>query len=219
METKATKTPEVTLRPILPEFRELEKMAAILGPAQNAFSGTDIRSLKTIKRRSQSMARSLKGKIDKLLAKCLSETKPDRAIHAQPVLGAWHNLKMIAINISNLCDDFQIKLVEKIDFSRLAEKQYRSLWSSIDQIFRRLAEETINAEGNHSMWISISCQRLLNLIDHYEAEHEERLLLGICPPRACSIFFNMLDSLRAIVRYLARLNTVINQNISGRNKV
>ncbi len=194
-----------------PEIRDVVKMARLLEPAHEAFLREDIAALKSLKRRGQALARLFRKNLERLVSECLAEKSLDCARRAQPYLGAWHNLKMIAVNISNLCDDFQIKIVEKIEFSHLALDHCRRLLVLADRIFQGLAEDAENGNGRNSEKTTFSCRQLIRLADHYQAEHEERLLMGICSPRAYSIFSNMLEALGSIGRYLLRLNNILNQ--------
>lgn len=53
------------------------------------------------------------------------------------------------------------------------------------------------------------------LCDSVALSHQERVLQGICPPRASSIFLSMLDAFREIERYIRRMTISVEKALAG----
>ncbi|MFB3816317.1 MAG: hypothetical protein ACE147_01525 [Candidatus Methylomirabilales bacterium] len=53
------------------------------------------------------------------------------------------------------------------------------------------------------------------LCDTVALSHQERVLQGICLPRASSVFLSMLDSFREIERYVRRMSVSVAKSLAG----
>jgi Na+/phosphate symporter len=53
------------------------------------------------------------------------------------------------------------------------------------------------------------------LCDRVALSHQERVLQGICLPRASSVFLSMLDSFREIERYVRRMSVSVEKALAG----
>jgi hypothetical protein len=56
--------------------------------------------------------------------------------------------------------------------------------------------------------------KLQTLCDEFSLRHQERLIRGLCTPRASSVFLSMLDSFREIERYVRRMSAAVEKALT-----
>jgi Na+/phosphate symporter len=154
---------------------------------------------------NQSISQDLEDKTNQLLEFCLNNSKREMK-QIKPVLNSLHNLRTISRNFSKFIEEIKIRMAEDIMFSDRAYGQLSYLWKSMGEIFRQVTDNYRAPDPGIGEKISAQCARIARLIDQYDIEHEERLIRGICPVKASSMFLNMLDSIRGMVRCLSNIS-------------
>ena len=181
---------------------EAKKLLALLPLIRRSLGAFDRGKLQAAGKENESINRDLDDKTEQLLELCLDNPSQQEMEKIRPALNELHNLKMISQKFSNFMEELKIRIAENIMFSDRAYGQLDYLWQSIDEIFRQITAIPPSAGKARSEKIISRCRQLSQLMNQYDIEHEERLIRGICPIKASSMYLNMLDSIRGIVRYL-----------------
>lgn len=93
--------------------------------------------------------------------------------------------------------------------------------SEIMTLFARTIElvEGISAAVHHGRIETLSQVRgtgdaFQSLCDEISLQHQDRLIRGVCKPRASSVFLSMLDAFREIERYVRRMTTAVEKALT-----
>ena len=132
----------------------------------------------------------------------------------------------ILINLANMAGDFEaigdyckdmierieIKIEEKLLFSEEAVAEYQHLYEAV----RTSLGQVVNAlKMNDYKFISgLLCEgnHVEELVDKYRQNHAQRLVRGICVPRSCNMFLNLLDFTAAIYNHANKVAKSLKKN-------
>lgn len=185
---------------------EAEKLLTLFPLIRRALEVFDRNKLQKAWEQNELINRNLEDKTEQLLELCRENSSVKEIEGIRPVLDHFHNLKMISKNFSRFMEEIKIRIAEGIIFSDRAFQQLNYLWQTIDDILSQIAAYYHSPKKAEPGKIIAQCTQLSRLIDQYDIEHEERLIRGVCPIKASSIFLDMLDSLRSIVRCLRNIS-------------
>lgn len=177
--------------------KEVIKMTKLLEQmfetTQEGFMENRLDPLKEVLRKEESV-NELERKLVGLIARasCGGLLKPDRKKLASltEVIGDLER-------IGDLCEDIvervEVKIWEKLYFSDEAVREYGELYSRVkvvlEQVFKGFAEsdEEIAQKGIED------AKEIPKLVKRFKRSHLERLIKGICTPRAANFFVDMLE--------------------------
>lgn len=118
------------------------------------------------------------------------------------------NIERMGDELRSLIERIEIKIAEKLLFSDIGIKQYEEVFkkmqNSINLTIRFLNEYKTEILDD----ILENGIQLKNLIEKYRVEHLERLVKGICEPRAANMYFDMLDFTGNIARHCTNIARV-----------
>lgn len=103
------------------------------------------------------------------------------------------DLEQIGDYIKDIIERIEIKIEEKLLFSDEAVAEYGHLYKITKS---RLADVVNSLEtGDKNFAKGVLCVKIGvdGLIQKYRDAHTKRLINGICEPRACNMFLNLLD--------------------------
>lgn len=179
---------------------EAQRFESIFPLIKQAMEKFDLDIIQSAREENGAIVQNLEDDIEELLKCCLAESPTQEVEKIRPVLNLLSNLKLLSKHLFELMEEIKIKISEDILFSNRAFKQLMDIWSLTTETFR-LINSRIQAEtGVNADRFLAACNRITALIDQYEIEHEERLIRGVCPIKASSMFLNILDSIRNIIR-------------------
>ena len=134
--------------------------------------------------------------------------------------------KVVLVNLANIAGDFEaigdyckdmierieIKIEEKLLFSEEAVAEYQHLYEAV----RTSLGQVVNAlKMNDYKFISgLLCEgnHIEELVDKYRQNHAQRLVRGICVPRSCNMFLNLLDFTAAIYNHANKVAKSLKKN-------
>ncbi len=103
------------------------------------------------------------------------------------------DLEQIGDYIKDMIERIEIKIEEKLLFSDEALSEYRNLYGIIETAFSDIVNSLITNDKNLAKQILKDKGEIDILVNKYRDAHTERLLSGICDPRAGNMFLNLLD--------------------------
>jgi len=181
---------------------EIKRLFRIWPLVEQALSQFDDKLLREAWSRTKQLREGLRERIEGLLERSRGTRNSSRKKGARRELEYLQNL----LQISRYLFDFMKETREKIDhdiiFSPRGYSQLIGLWETAFEIIRQEADLPGTEAGAVTDAINRRCAEVTNLIIEYDLDHEDRLIRGICPSNASSIFLNMLDAIRGVIRCL-----------------
>ncbi len=114
-------------------------------------------------------------------------------------------VERIGDHCQDLVERIEIKIVEKLLFSEDAVEEYRDLFGKVEGFFRRIIDAYKSEDRQRIGQILKEGKVIDNLTKDYHNRHVDRLVKGICPPRAANMFLDMLDFTNRIYHHAARI--------------
>ena len=104
-----------------------------------------------------------------------------------------------------LIERIEIKIVERLFFSEMGIKQYKQVFEKMHKSVS-LTVKFLNENKLELLdMILNNGEQIKKLIEKYRVEHLERLVRGICQPRAANMYFDMLDFTGNIARHCTNI--------------
>lgn len=107
-----------------------------------------------------------------------------------------NRLEKIISNLSRLINIFKERISKHILFSEKAIRELEYLIGSIKYLSRCLKDVVITRNDVLLKYIIDTANALENTADSFAAEHEERLLSGVCQPQSSALFIDLLNTIK-----------------------
>jgi len=147
------------------------------------------------------LERGVTSSIIELSKKSDGKTKKEFILLGQ----AAENMESMGDELRYLMERIEIKIIEKLLFSEKGVEQYKEIFSKMHRSVSLLADFFENDKDEDLKEILDNGLTLKDTIEKYRAEHMDRLINGVCQPRAANIFFDMLDFTGNIARHCTNI--------------
>jgi len=147
------------------------------------------------------LERGVTSSIIELSKKSDGKTKKEFILLGQ----AAENMERMGDELRYLMERIEIKIIEKLLFSEKGVEQYKEIFSKMHRSVSLLADFFENDKDEDLKEILDNGLTLKDTIEKYRAEHMDRLINGVCQPRAANIFFDMLDFTGNIARHCTNI--------------
>lgn len=114
------------------------------------------------------------------------------------LISVGQHIELIEDNLLNLLQYIRTKVNESILFSEKAVQESNELFSLTKDLLKSAGDALVT--GNKAL-----VKHILELetiasqkADDFETEHEERLIAGVCTPKASSLYLNILNSIKEV---------------------
>lgn len=111
--------------------------------------------------------------------------------------------------IGDLCEDIvervEIKIWEKLYFSDEAIEEYGELYGKVKLVLGQVFEGLAEADEESAKIGIKSAKEIPRLVERFKRAHSERLIKGICTPRAANFFVDMLEFMEQISFHAVRI--------------
>ena len=122
------------------------------------------------------------------------------------------DLEEVGDYIKDMIERIEIKIEEKLLFSDDALNEYKHLYNVVETELEDAEKALRMNDKNFARRILCSTEdHVDNLIQQYRDNHTKRLVDGVCQPRACHMFLDLLDFTAQISRH----TKAVARNISG----
>ncbi|OQC49398.1 MAG: hypothetical protein BWX58_00732 [Deltaproteobacteria bacterium ADurb.Bin026] len=111
----------------------------------------------------------------------------------------------VALAIDNLVNKMLVKAEAKILFSEKATKEIKTLLHITYSQFRDAKDYISTQNPILKNNIKDAKEKLVELIADYDVVHQNRLISGVCMPKASYLYIDITDSLKRISRGLVDL--------------
>jgi Na+/phosphate symporter len=103
---------------------------------------------------------------------------------------------------------------EDIPFSEKGQAEIVALFGRSIELLESLASAIHHGRLETLREIREAGQQFQSLCEEISVHHQDRLIRGVCKPRASSVFLAMLDSFREIERYVRRMTDAVEKAIT-----
>ncbi|MFH1230455.1 MAG: hypothetical protein V1709_03045 [Planctomycetota bacterium] len=107
-----------------------------------------------------------------------------------------NRLEKITYNLLRLINIFKGRISNHILFSEKAVRELEYLIGSIKYLSRCLKDVVVTKNDALLKYIIDTANAIENTADSFAAEHEERLLSGVCQPQASAVFIDLLNTIK-----------------------
>jgi len=103
------------------------------------------------------------------------------------------DLEEIGDYIKDMIERIEIKIEEKMLFSDDALDEYKHMYNVVETELEDAEKALRMNDKNFARRILCGTEHVDNLVKKYRDTHTQRLVAGVCLPRACNMFLNLLD--------------------------
>ena len=118
-------------------------------------------------------------------------------------------LERVGDELASLAERVQIKIEEKLYFSDIGVSEYQGLYNSVRESIKMTFDLVKTNDKSLVEKIVSNGFKCKELVEEYREEHTDRLIKGICNPRAANIYFDMLDFAGNVARHCSNIAKVI----------
>ena len=111
-------------------------------------------------------------------------------------------LQAAAVAIENVMDKMAIKVEAKIPFTEKALKEIGSLLIIVYTQLTDAKDFVVTGNPHLKENVRKSMEEIRRLADEYEVVHQDRLIAGVCMPKASYLYIDITDSLKRAARAL-----------------
>jgi len=103
------------------------------------------------------------------------------------------DLEEIGDYVKDMIERIEIKIQEKLLFSEDALDEYKHMYNVVETELSDVEKSLKMNDKNFAKRVLCNKEHVDNLVQKYRDAHAQRLISGICDPRACNMFLNLLD--------------------------
>ncbi|MBP8626551.1 MAG: hypothetical protein KBE27_01925 [Syntrophorhabdaceae bacterium] len=122
---------------------------------------------------------------------------------------ALPHLQRVALAIDNLIDRMETKIQADVLFSPKAIEEIKQLMLAVGAEFTDVKNYCITRSQEDKDKIKADFERVWKLISDYEITHQNRLIMGVCVPKASYLYIDITDSLKRIGKELVDFVEVV----------
>jgi Na+/phosphate symporter len=116
---------------------------------------------------------------------------------------ALPHLQRVALALDNLVDKMEIKVETSVLFSQKALDDIKQLMVAVGAAFTDVKDYCMTKNPILKEQIQADMENIRKMIDEFEIIHQNRLITGVCLPKASYLYIDMTDSLKRMAKELA----------------
>jgi Na+/phosphate symporter len=168
----------------------------ILTNIYKGFAGQKLNLLKESRSKFREIWKNRLPAVEKLI-----EDKDKNEVEKKFVTLLPH-LQRVALAIDNLVDKMEIKVETHALFSQKALDEIKQLMVAVGAEFTDVKDYCMTKNPVLKEQIHMDMQKVRKMIDDFEMVHQNRLITGVCMPKASFLYIDMTDSLKRMAKEL-----------------
>jgi len=116
---------------------------------------------------------------------------------------ALPHLQRVALALDNIVDKMEIKVETSVLFSQKALDDIKQLMVAVGAAFTDVKDYCMTKNPILKEQIQADMENIRKMIDEFEIIHQNRLITGVCMPKASYLYIDMTDSLKRMAKELA----------------
>lgn len=133
----------------------------------------------------------------------LTEEEKSQAMVMADVVG---DLELIGDYCKDILERIEIKIEEKLLFSDDGVKEYEDIYHKTEYALQEVVLALEIGSYDFLQEVLKSQEHIDSLVDKYRANHNRRMIEGLCSPFACNMFLNMLDFTAAVYYHTKKIS-------------
>jgi Na+/phosphate symporter len=168
----------------------------ILTNIYKGFAGQKLNLLKESRSKFREIWKNRLPAVEKLI-----EDKDKNEVEKKFVTLLPH-LQRVALAIDNLVDKMEIKVETHALFSQKALDEIKQLMVAVGAEFTDVKDYCMTKNPVLKEQIRADMEKVRKMIDDFEMVHQNRLITGVCMPKASYLYIDMTDSLKRMAKEL-----------------
>ncbi|OPY77176.1 MAG: hypothetical protein A4E64_01200 [Syntrophorhabdus sp. PtaU1.Bin058] len=111
--------------------------------------------------------------------------------------------QMVGLAIQNVLSNMEIKVEAHILFSQKGLDEIKELLAASHELVRDVRDYTFTKNPHLLAKIRERKEKTIGIINDFAIVHQNRLITGVCMPKASFIYLDITDSIKKIARGLA----------------
>jgi len=173
-----------------------EKMTPILEDMKKGFFTQNNTILKESEKRFREILKSALPFAEKLIEEKEKDEVEKRYVNL--IL----SLQMTALALENLIEKMHIKVESHVLFSEKALNEIKELFAVMESLFIDTKDYILTQNPHLKNNIKSGKEKIIRMANEYTLVHEQRLITGVCMPKASYLYIDITDSLKRIARGL-----------------
>ena len=120
----------------------------------------------------------------------------------QRYVGLIVPFQTVALAVENLMEKMEIKVDAKILFSEKALKEINALFAVIEAQLMDAKDFVLTGNPHLKAAVRQGMEDVQRMADDYAVIHQDRLIAGVCMPKASYLYIDITDSLKRLARGL-----------------
>ena len=174
-----------------------EETVPILHNIYRGFVGQKINLLKESKLAFRESLKKQLPEIHKLV-----EDKDKNEVEKRFVIALPH-LQRIALALDNLVEKMETKVEANILFTQKALDEIKQIMVAVEAEFTDVKDYCMTKNPILKTQIQADLEKVGKIIDDFDTVHQNRIITGVCMPKASYLYIDMTDSLKRMARELA----------------
>lgn len=177
----------------------LESLGKVMDDAQKSLFSRDKRRLKETEKAFAAYLKSSLPLFEETAAK-KEKTEDDKAFMA--LLPA---LQRVGIGAEDLLSGIRMTLEAEISFTDKALGEISEIMALVKDLARDAGDVLVTRNARFREYALSSARHILERVDDCGLEHQQRLIVGICPPKSSFVYLDVVHSLKRLAAELAAL--------------
>ena len=173
-----------------------EETLPILTNIYKGFAGQKINLLKESRSKFREVWKNRLPAVEKLIGDTEKNEVEKKFVALLP------HLQRVALAIDNLVDKMEIKVETHILFSQKALDEIKQLMVAVGTEFTDVKDYCMTKNPVLKEQIRTDMEKIRKMIYESEMVHQNRLITGVCMPKASYLYIDMTDSLKRMAKEL-----------------
>jgi Na+/phosphate symporter len=137
-------------------------------------------------------------------------SSPDKGKEwVKPYLSIVSSFDRMGYNIDGILDRLGKMIQQRIFFTDRAIKEVNDVFQGTIDLLGNLPDLILTQNRLLAQEMKVMGEKVLKMADGYSDEHEQRLIEGVCVPKASPIYLDILVSLKGIVFHILEISEKI----------
>lgn len=188
------------------ELKELEdkltkmcyKATEIMGLSIEGFTKNSVESVKKAEKQSKELHYEEADIVTKLVEKAKQTSLLKHRKYISGLITVGSHIELIEDNVLKLLSVIHKKIEESVLFSDKAVDELNYLFSNTKGILKSTADSLVTNNRILAKHILIEEEALRQKACDFETVHEDRMISGVCVPKASRLYIDMVNSIREI---------------------
>lgn len=184
-------------RELLQRFHEILEVS--LPVIENAYKGFITQKPALLKESKEKFKEILTSKLS-YVEKIVGDKEKDEFEKKFVVL--LPSFQMVGLAIQNVISNMEIKVEANILFSQKGLDEIKDLLAASFELVRDVRDYTVTKNPHLLTKIKECKERIVRMTNEFANVHQNRLITGVCMPKASFLYLDITDSIKRIARGL-----------------